>query len=209
MRLFFDAQGSASKSDRMEEGKAAIQLGLIADEHSISFDCLLPGSIEVVWEYLTQSAPLATWLAKGQVEPQVNGAVRLHFEVGEAPVRSSAGAVIRGVVSRHEPPYMLTYSWIDTSRDPQQNHSLFFGSVVTVVNFELEPQGRQVMLKLRHRRLPTELLSKYAAGWHTHLGLLIARMRREDPEPLLPAFNRLLPRYEQQAAMLRAGILSG
>jgi hypothetical protein len=52
-------------------------------------------------------------------------------------------------------------------------------------------------------------LSKYAAGWHTHLSLLIARMRQEDPEPLLPAFNRLLPRYEQQAAMLRAGILSG
>ncbi|MBI3694310.1 MAG: SRPBCC domain-containing protein [Acidobacteria bacterium] len=85
---------------------------------------LLPGPIERVWEYLTKPDNLAAWLAAGEIELRVGGRVELRFDVQEAPDRRKAGAVIRGVVTRCEPPRALAYSWIDASADRPPGESL-------------------------------------------------------------------------------------
>lgn len=180
-----------------------IELGLITDDHTVSFDCILPGPIERTWSYLTRTASLRSWLAEGEIEPRAGGSVKLRFEVGEAPVRSGAGALIRGLVSHYEPCRKLAYSWIDTSRDHGTPRSLYFGSTVTVVCFDLAERHGHVSLKLTHRRLPTDLLSKVGAGWHARLGLLHAQLHSEEPEPLPTHFPGLLSRYERQVSMLR------
>lgn len=190
-------------------GRPMIHLGAITDRHTVSFECTLPGHAVRVWSYLTEPDYLSNWLAEGEVERRPGGCVKLHFDVGEAPVRSNDGAIIRGFVSHYEPHRLLTYSWIDTSRDTARTRSLYFGSVVTVVCFELEERDRHVRLRMTHRRLPTELLSKIGAGWHAHLGMLLARLYREEPEPLPSSFPHLLSRYEQQAVMLRTGVQAG
>lgn len=180
-----------------------IHVGAITDKHTVSFECTLPGKVERIWKYLTESEYLDTWLAQGEVEPCVGGSIKLHFDVGEAPVRSDERAIIRGFVSHYTPHQLLTYSWIDTSRDSSKARNLYFGSVVTIVSFELEERDRNVRLRLTHRRLPTELLSKVGAGWHAHLSMLLARLYKEEPESLLSSFPYLLSRYQQQAIMLR------
>lgn len=170
--------------------------GEIIDSHTIRFERLLRGPIERVWDYLTKPEYLATWLAGGQMELRVGGQVELRFDVQEAPERAKAGAVIRGVVSRCEPPRVLAYSWVDASAERPAGENPVPDSVVT---FELEPRDEKVLLMLTHRRLPAGLVANFGAGWHTHLGILLARLRQEAPEPFLPVYRRLLPMYAQQA----------
>ena len=41
---------------------------------------LLPGPVERVWAYLTESEKRATWLCGGEFELRVGGRVRLEFD---------------------------------------------------------------------------------------------------------------------------------
>ena len=175
-------------------------LGSVIDSHTIRFERLLPGPVERVWDYLTRPESLATWLAEGEIDPRVGGQVELRFDVQEVPERAKAGAIIRGVVARWEPPRVLAYSWVDASADPPPGGSPAPDPVVT---FELEGRGGDALLALTHRQLPTALVPGFGAGWHTHLGILLARLRGEQPEPFLAVFRRLLPIYAQRAAAPR------
>lgn len=171
-----------------------IQSARIIDSHTIRFECLLTGRIEQVWAYLTDPEKLASWLAPSEIELRPGGNVRLYFDVGEAPVRSQVGALIGGHVTRHEPPWALSYSWVDTSTMLTLAKSLIEDAMV---DFELQSDEEKTLLTLTHRRLPPECTAKYAAGWHAHLCTLAARLLEERPEPLLLLFQTLLPRYEQ------------
>ncbi|MCX6633853.1 MAG: SRPBCC family protein [Acidobacteria bacterium] len=173
-------------------------LGTVIDSHAIRFERLLPGPVERVWDYLTKSECLVTWLAEGEIDPRAGGQVELRFDVHEVPERAKAGAIIRGVVARFEPPRVLAYSWVDASADRPPAES-----PDPVVTFELEGRGSDALLVLTHRQLPTALMPGFGAGLHTHLGILHARLRGEQPEPFLAVFRRLLPIYAQQVAAPR------
>jgi uncharacterized protein YndB with AHSA1/START domain len=175
-------------------------LGTVIDSHTIRFERLLPGPVERGWDYLTRSECLATRLAEGEMDPRAEGQVELRFDMHEVPERAKAGAIIRGVVARCEPPRVLAYSWVDASADRPPGESPAPDPVVT---FELEGRGGDALLVLTHRHLPTALMPGFGAGWHTHLGILLARLRGEQPEPFLDVFRGLLPIYERQAAAPR------
>jgi uncharacterized protein YndB with AHSA1/START domain len=175
-------------------------LGTVIDSHTIRFERLLPGPVERVWDYLTKSECLVTWLAEGEIDPRAGGQVELRFDVHEVPERAKAGAIIRGVVARFEPPRVLAYSWVDACADRPPAESPAPDPVVT---FELEGRGGDALLVLTHRQLPAALMPGFGAGWHTHLGILLARLRGEQPEPFLAVFRRLLPIYARQAAAPR------
>ncbi len=172
--------------------------GTMLDPHSIRFERLLPGPLERVWNFLTKSENLATWLAQAEVELRVGGRVELHFDVDEAPGRKKVGSLIRGVVTRGEPPRLLEYTWVVPA--PAESPSAERPVPDTIVTFELHPRGQDVLLVLTHRRLPSALIPRFGAGWHTHLEVLKARMSGEAPEAFLAVFDRVLPGYEQQAA---------
>ena len=53
--------------------------GIITEAGAIRFERLLPGPIERVWAYLTESDKRGKWLASGPVELRVGGQVELHF----------------------------------------------------------------------------------------------------------------------------------
>lgn len=152
---------------------------------AIRFERLLPGPIERVWDYLTQRELRRTWLADGPMELERGGAVRLVFRNDElnehretAPERYSgpdagydSGEHVRapGVITACEPPRLLAFTWEDPG-------------VVSEVSFELEARGEQVSLVLIHRRLAgREMLVSVAAGWHTHLDFLDARLSGGEP----------------------------
>lgn len=139
-----------------------------------------------------------TWLADGEMDLRKDGQVELRFDVEEAPERKKAGSVVKGVVTRCEPFRVLEYSWIATSaknRTPEENPV-----PDSIVSFELEPRGDDVLLVLTHRRLPAAFLVNTGAGWHTHLGTLDARLRGQEPEPFLAVFRRVQPTYGELAA---------
>jgi uncharacterized protein YndB with AHSA1/START domain len=98
------------------------EYGELLDESTVRFERLLPGPIERVWSYLTESDKRARWLCGGDVESTVGGRVDMHFhnmslssdediprpeKYRDMPEKMS----FAGKVTRCEPPYVLAHTW--------------------------------------------------------------------------------------------------
>lgn len=162
---------------------------------TLVFHRLLPGPIERVWTYLTESDKRARWLAAGDVEPEIGGRVAMHFHhadlstVADEPPEKYAhlcdGVSCEGRVTRWEPPRLLTHTW------PED------GGAESEVTFELTERGDQVELVLTHRRLGADrnLRLSVSAGWHTHLGILADHLEGREPQPFWSVHARLEEEY--------------
>jgi uncharacterized protein YndB with AHSA1/START domain len=167
--------------------------GIITEAGTIVFERLLPGPIERVWEYLTDSEKRGKWLASGPMEQRVGGAVELNFRnsdlspVHEAPpakYKDAACASVKCQVTACEKPRLLAYLWGDE------------GSEVT---FELAQAGDKVRLRLTHRRLPNrDFMISVAGGWHTHLGILADQLAGNTPRPFWSTHAALEREYDQR-----------
>jgi uncharacterized protein YndB with AHSA1/START domain len=168
--------------------------GTITEAGTIRFERLLPGPIERVWAYLTESDKRGKWLASGAVEPRVGGRVELHFRHADLSPQKEpipdkykqleCGASFTAHVTRCEPPRLLSHTWAD-------------GSEVT---FELTSQGGGTLLVLTHRRLTSDIMSSVAGGWHTHLGILIDHLSGRTPQPFWSTHAPLEGEYERRIA---------
>jgi uncharacterized protein YndB with AHSA1/START domain len=56
----------------------------------VEFQRILPGPIERVWEFLTDTRKLPSWFGEGTIEPRAGGAVNL------------MGGHFRGIVTQHQ-----------------------------------------------------------------------------------------------------------
>lgn len=149
--------------------------GTVLDQGSVRFERLLPGPIERVWEYLTQSDKRATWLAAGPMELRVGGRVELVFRNEElagpdeetpAVYKDASGHRQVTRITRIEPPRLLAFTWGNEVAGPGEPPP-------SEVVFELEPRDGQVLLVLTHRRLSRrEDAVSVSSGWHVHLAVL-------------------------------------
>ncbi|MDH5454919.1 MAG: SRPBCC family protein, partial [Gammaproteobacteria bacterium] len=146
--------------------------GELLDANTVRFVRELPGPVERVWAYLTQSEKRAKWLCGGDVETAVDGHVDMHFhnvslssdadiprpdKYRDMPEKMS----FTGVVTRCEAPHVLEHTWE-------------FGDESSIVLYELTEQGDTVKLVLTHRRLDTmDTVLSVSTGWHTHLNVLV------------------------------------
>lgn len=141
---------------------------------SVRFVRDLPGPIERVWAYLTESDKRARWLCGGKMELHEGGDAQFQFsnsalpdEPEPVPERYAKyeGIEFTGRVTRCEPPRLLQFTWPEES------------GADTEVTFELAEDGDRVRLVLTHRRLhDTKLMLGASAGWHSHLEVLAARL---------------------------------
>jgi hypothetical protein len=78
----------------------------------------------------------------------------------------------------------------DGSRWEPPRHLAYMGCRFEV-SFDLEPQGKDVLLTLTHRhlRMRSDMIS-VSGGWHSHLGILVERLRGERPAPFWPRVER-------------------
>jgi len=75
------------------DGDAQDGYGVVTEPGTVRFERLLPGPIERVWSYLTESDKRRTWLASGEMELQVGGRVELIWRNSE----------LTGTMTRHRP----------------------------------------------------------------------------------------------------------
>jgi uncharacterized protein YndB with AHSA1/START domain len=153
--------------------------GEIIDKGALRFERVLPGPIERVWAYLTESEKRRKWLAAGEMDLRVGGPVQLRFLHRElSPINEPTpdkykqmenGKASSGEILRCEPPRVLSFAWHDESDEPSE------------VTFELKPQNDKVLLILTHRKLKD--VTGIAAGWHTHLGILSDQFNGVTPRP--------------------------
>ena len=161
---------------------------------TVRIERLLPGPIERVWSYLTESDKRAQWFAGGETELKSGGRVELVFRNSEltnnddpAPARyaKQAGEVVMtGRVIECEPPRLLVHT---------------FGGEGSQVRFELTPRGDKVHLVITHSGVETfEGMTSIAGGWHTHLGILMARLEGREPDGFWRTHSRLEAEYVER-----------
>jgi uncharacterized protein YndB with AHSA1/START domain len=152
--------------------------GTLVGRDTVRFERLLPGPIDRVWSYLTDSTRLPRWFSAGSVAPIVGGEVR--FDMG-----------MNGRVTVYDPPHALEYTWNEPERER--------GAVLdALVRFELTTEGEQVRLVLVHSRIPETAAPQFGAGWHALLDALDAQLRDREGQPVIAAFAALEPMYAKR-----------
>ena len=158
---------------------------------TIRFERLLPGPIERVWAYLTESKKRATWLAAGEFDLRVGGAIELHFDneslTDEAAPPGAMGAgkhSAKGKITRLEPLRLLAHTWSWQGGESE-------------VTYELTPKGKDVLLTIHHR-LPEDrkLTTAVGGGWPTHVGILADRLNGVKPRPFWTTHERNMKAFE-------------
>ena len=164
--------------------------GVLTEPATLTIQRFLPGPIERVWAYLTESDLRRKWLASGHMEMRVGAPFELvwrNSELTDPPGKRPEGFGeehrMQSEITELDPPRKLAFTWGKSGG----------------VSMELEPRGERVLLTVIHRRLPDRgMMVGVSTGWHTHLDMLAARLAGEEPEPFWDGFSRLRKEYDQR-----------
>ena len=164
--------------------------GVLSEPATLTIQRVLPGPIDRVWAYLTQSDLRRQWLAAGDMELNPGANFELVWRNDE--LTTPPGPRPEGFTGKHEmectvtevdPPHRLAFTWGRSGG----------------VSFELSEQGEHVVLTVTHHRLPDQaMLLSVSAGWHMHLDVLLARMCGTEPEPFWDGIARLRAEYTRR-----------
>lgn len=169
--------------------------GTITEAGTVRFERLLPGPIERVWAYLTESDKRSKWLAHGDMDLRPGGEMEYVWRNWElalpgetAPEKWRDAAEndqrMKGHVIRVEPPRLLVHTWDEAASSAE-------------VSFELFEEGDKVRLVLTNRRLPNrgELVG-VSGGWHSHLRVLEEVLSGVERTPFWSNVERLHAHYD-------------
>ena len=153
--------------------------GVLLDASTIRFERLLPGPIDRVWSYLTESEKRKQWFAAGDYELKKGGKANLFFQhkniskPGTQPPEAfkkmhEEGHEWEGKILEVDAPRMLQMTFGQHSE----------------VTYELTEQSNgEVLLTLTHRKLTSNDLKNVSPGWHAHLAILADRLNnRHDAD---------------------------
>jgi uncharacterized protein YndB with AHSA1/START domain len=164
--------------------------GVLTEPATLKIQRLLPGPIERIWAYLTQSDLRRQWLAAGQMEMRISASFEFVWRndeltdpPGQRPPGLSDEHRMRSRIIELDPPRKLAIAWGPSGE----------------VSFELDPKGNEVLLTVIHRRLPDRAtILKVGAGWHMHLDILVARSTGKEPAPFWDGWSRLWEEYDRR-----------
>ena len=158
---------------------------------TVRLERLLPGPVERVWAYLTESKKRATWLAAGEFDLRVGGKGRLEFDNSKLPndadlpkeYQERGKGQFDCVITRLEPLRLLSHTWKWDSGDSE-------------VTYELTPRGKDVLLTIVHRRLqPRGLVIGVMGGWDVHTGILADILNGVAPRPFWATHTKVEKEY--------------
>ena len=167
----------------------------LVEPGTVKMERLLPGPVERVWAYLTESEKRATWLAAGEFDLRLGGTIRLEFDncnlssdkVAPPKYKGCETGKFDGKITRLEPMRVLAYTWMWNGGD-------------TEVTYELTPRGKDVLLTIVHRRLaPRDLVLSVMSGWDVHTGILADVLNGIEPRPFWKTHSKLESEYAARA----------
>lgn len=143
--------------------------GKLIDTNTLYFKRLLPGPVEKVWKYLTDSELRGRWFASGITELKPKGKIEFHFKhdrlsqehdpIPDKYSEHAEGSTSHGEVLEVDPPNLLKYAWGNDG----------------IVTYRLSEQdNNKVLFELTHEKLSKDkdFRAGVMAGWHTHLNIL-------------------------------------
>src|SRR5215217_4442707 len=119
--------------------------GELIEPTTLRIERLLPGPIERVWAYLTESDLRRQWLASGDMDMKVGTPFELVWRNNE--LTDPPGERPPGFGEEHRIQSEIT------ELDPPRKLAFTFGNAGHIT-FTLEPKSSKVLLTLVHRRLP-------------------------------------------------------
>jgi uncharacterized protein YndB with AHSA1/START domain len=166
-------------------------LGVQTGPETIEIARLLPGPIERVWSYLTESDLRRRWLAAGDMELKAGAPFELTWrndELTDPPGTRPEGFGVehRATMTMVEidPPHRLTFIWPDTGE----------------VSFALAERGKEVLFTITHRRAPNRrTMVGVSAGWHMHIDVLAGML---SGRPVTHFWDRMAPLRQVYEARL-------
>ena len=172
------------------------EYGVATESGTVRFERVLPGPIERVWSYLTESEKRGKWLASGPMELRVGGRVELKFHHAElsakrepTPERYKQFDGVHtsiGRVTRCEPPRLLSFTWGGNHENSE-------------VTFELTPRDGEVILVLTQRRLRDKAeMANVASGWHAHLRVLVDNLNGREQGPFWSVLDEVENEYQKR-----------
>lgn len=177
-------------------GRSNDEYGTSPEAGTVRLERMLPGPIERVWAYLTESEKRGKWFASGPMELRPGGSIKFLFENSKLasdsePVpekwKGAEGMTSTGRVIRCEPPRVLSYTWFEEYGDESE------------VTFELTEHDEEVLLVLTHRRLRNRKeMVDVAGGWHVHVGILIDVLNGRQPKPFWSRLQQLEAEYDKR-----------
>ncbi|GGJ37971.1 SRPBCC family protein [Neoroseomonas lacus] len=164
--------------------------GVLTEPATLTIQRRLPGPVERVWAYLTESDLRRQWLAEGEMELKLGASFELvwHNDAlttppGTRPEGFGTEHRMRSTITALDPPRLLSITWGSSGG----------------VTFELEPRGSDVLLTVTHHRLPDRnMMLMVGAGWHMHLDVLVARATGRETEPFWDGWVRLKQEYDRR-----------
>jgi uncharacterized protein YndB with AHSA1/START domain len=168
------------------------EFGVVTGSETLRLERLLPGPIERVWAYLTDSEKRGKWFASGPMDLRIGGKAEFLFDHSTlsaektAPDRFKHDGELRFPcrITRCEPPRVL--AWVDVPDT---------GSEVT---FELAPRGKMVVLAVINRLRSRAELVDTASAWHAHLGVLVDQVEGRTPRGFWSAYLSAEAEYKKR-----------
>jgi len=179
----------------MNHARPPEAFGTLLDPQTLQIQRRLPGPITRVWAYLTDAELRRQWLAAGDMNLSEGAAFELIWRndqltdpSGKRPAGFADEHRMRSHIVSADPPHRLVFTWGEKETGE--------------VSFDLQSDGEEVLLTVTHRRITERaILLKVGAGWHTHLDVLVARLRNTPPAAFWDSWSEL---HEVYAARLSA-----
>ena len=174
----------------MNDHAAAGAYGVLTEPATLTLQRLLPGPIERIWDFLTQSELRRQWLAAGDMTMEAGTPFELVWrndELSDPPGNKPDGFGeehrMQSTNTECDPPHRIAFTW-NGSGD---------------VSIDLAQQGEQVLLTLVHRQLPNRsTLLMVSAGWHAHLDILVTRVEGGSPARFWDTWVSLKEDYDRR-----------
>lgn len=166
--------------------------GKLTTPDTLEITRLLPGPIERVWSYLTESDLRRKWLAAGEMPMVKDGTFTLTWRnddltspPGKRPEGFGEEHTMASRITELTPKRRLAFTWGENGE----------------VEITLEPKGDDVLLTLVHKRTRDRLMRlMVGAGWHAHLDILKARLEGATPAPFWDTWQALRDEYDRRIA---------
>lgn len=166
--------------------------GTLAAPDTLRIERLLPGPIERVWSWLTDSDRRRKWLAAGDMPLAKGAEFTLTWRNDE--LTTPPGARPEGFGAEHSMTSRIL------AIDPPRRLAFTFGNNGEV-EITLAPKGDGVLLTLTHTRIPDRNMRvMVSSGWHAHLDVLKARLEGTEAAPFWDSWQKLKDDYETRIA---------
>lgn len=168
------------------------EYGVVTETRTIRMERLLPGPIERVWDYLTDSTKRGKWFATGNTELRVGGRVEFFFNHADLSAEKTPPEKYKDKAKG------ISMHGTVTACDPSRLLSFKFGGHGEVT-FELTPKGKDVLLVLTHRDLADrKMMVGVSTGWHSHLAILTDVLNGDEPRPFWTTVTKMEAEYEKR-----------